>query len=189
MVIEVPEVPLQTLDENTAAHWEKQWKESGEIRDLWALRKTWYKKPMAMSLSPFQRTLWLDLDCEVRGPVDSLLSLPLSPAKMAASSVEINQLPQIGEFPHYNTGVVLFEKGSPLVNLWIREIAAGSRLACTEEDLLSFLIAHFQIPIALLPHGCNWEILRFGANLNALIYHWMGEKGKKAILDIGGTIC
>jgi hypothetical protein len=43
------------------------------------------------------------------------------------------------------------------------------------------LIAHFQIPITLLPHACNWEILRFGLNPHALVYHWMGERGKEAI--------
>ncbi len=185
LLIDIPEPSMDELPQDRANFWSKKWENSGEREDLLPLRRVWYKKPMAMALSPFERTLWVDLDCEVRGPLDALFSLPLNKGKMAMSSVETNRLSQgeLGEFPHYNTGIALFEKESPLIHLWVREIRIGSQFACTEEDLLAFLIAHFQIPVVKLPHLYNWEILRFGANPQAKVYHWMGEKGKQAIRE------
>lgn len=177
---------IQNPDERTSAAWKKKY--SGETQDLWQMRKTWLKKPVAMSKSPFYRTIWLDLDCQVRFHLQPLFSLALSSAKMAAASVEINQIlkpfqshQKIQKYPHYNTGVVLFEKDSPLLDLWVQSIQEGSQLTFNEEDLLAFIIAYFQIPITPLPHSFNWEVLRFGPNPDALVYHWMGEMGKKAI--------
>ena len=41
-------------------------------RKFWPRRHAWFKKPMACLKSPYLRTIWCDLDCEVRGPLQAL---------------------------------------------------------------------------------------------------------------------
>lgn len=41
-------------------------------RDFWNARIAWFKKPFACLQTPFLRTLWIDLDCEIRGSIQSL---------------------------------------------------------------------------------------------------------------------
>lgn len=137
-----------------------------------------------MALSPFDRTIWLDVDCEVRGSLQPLFFFPLSSAKFSATSADndlVVMTENTFEMPHYSAGVVIYEKGSAVIQLWNREIHKGSQIMCSEEDLLSLLIAHFEIEIVSLPHLANWEVSEYGPNPSALIYHWTGEKGKKAI--------
>lgn len=193
-LITIPKAPIaepMLIDKNLADSWKKRWKERGEEENLWELRKVWFKKPLAHSFSPFERTLWLDLDCEVRKNLQPLFDIPLTPSKFAimpSGSTLCAQVAKEGktetqEILHYNSGVILFERHSSLLDLWIRALEQGSQVAQTEEDLLSLLISIFQIEVTPLPTGYNWEILRLGSNPDASIYHWMGERGKKAILS------
>jgi hypothetical protein len=169
-------------DPNAFRAWEADW---SSPRDLQTIRKIWFKKPLAMQASSFKRSVWIDLDCEIRGSLEPLFTLPLTSAKMAAASKETSVF--FGpnnyklEVPYYITGVVVFEKDSPLLNLWVSAIAEGSQRIRTEEDLLSIVIDQLKIPMTTLPLIFNWEIGKLGPNPNALIHHWEGEKGKELI--------
>lgn len=169
------------------ANWEKLWRDEGRSGEIWMQRTRCFQKPAAMVQSPFHRTLWIDLDCEIRGDLEPIFSIPLSSAKMGAASWESNALFSptneiIHKYPYYNSGVVLFEKDSSILHRWAEAILEGGALACTDDELLSFLAVRFQIPVTHLPILYNWEVLRFGFNPDALIFHWMNENGKEAIL-------
>lgn len=174
--------PIEKIDQSVLAFWKNKY--DTEFHALFNMRKTWFKKPLAMASTPFTKTLWLDLDCEVKESLTPLFSLPLFHTGFGACAYEKNfyAIEQFPEALHYNSGVIVYEKNSPLLALWNREIFQGSQWAFTEEDLLSFLIAFFQIPLTPLSPIYNWEILRLQENPNALIYHWAGKKGKEMIL-------
>ena len=42
---------------------------------FWSHRTAWLKKPLACLQSPFKRSIWIDLDCEVRGSIAELFEL------------------------------------------------------------------------------------------------------------------
>ena len=187
-VIEVPapKISEKELRENPQlAHlfnfeWIKKLEKRGK---LWDLRKVWFKKPVAFSLSPFQRTLWLDLDCEVRKSLEPLFVLPLSASKFAAR-LDRSPIWKIRsehiQFNHYHAGVVLFEEDSPVIKLWVENIEGGSKIAYSEEHVLDLVLWHFKIPIFELTADFNWSI-HYGPNEQALIYHWIGEEKKEEI--------
>lgn len=179
------------LNEKVSQDWEKWWQARGEVDDFWSIRAIWFKKPLAMHSSPFQRTLWLDLDCEIRGKLDPLFHLSLLPSKFSifptntSLSLINNRDGKAFQFPHHNSGVVLFEKDSPLLELWVNTLKEGSFFTRTEEELLSFLIAYYAMPIQALESKWNWAVTKEGENEEALIYHWMGKEGKEVIKALG----
>ena len=65
------------IDPQKAALWEKM------HPTIWSLRLSWYKKPFALQMSPFKRSLWLDVDCQVRGSIEPLFALCENEAKFS----------------------------------------------------------------------------------------------------------
>src|SRR5438105_1502086 len=70
--VEVPEF-LVSGKEVVCPQLAEQWEKvigSG----IWDVRLKWFKKPFAFIQSPFTKTLWIDLDCEIRTRLDSFFS-------------------------------------------------------------------------------------------------------------------
>ena len=44
-------------------------------KQLWYLRKSWFKKPLALMQTPFQNTLWIDVDCQITGALDEVFTI------------------------------------------------------------------------------------------------------------------
>jgi hypothetical protein len=82
----------------------------------------------------------------------------------------------------YNGGVIVMEKDSPFMNIWIEAIENGAIHSFYGEDLLLslFLFLH-QVKGMDLPLKYNWKKTDWGHNPESVIDHWEGEKGKVAI--------
>ena len=73
---------------------------------FWPCRNAWFKKPLACLQSPFEISLWIDLDCEVTGPLDVLYDV-------YGSSIAMARYPQkYIPYPIYNSGVIVFRRYS-----------------------------------------------------------------------------
>lgn len=150
-------------------------------------RKYWFLKPAAIGLSPFHRTLWIDLDCKIRGNLNPLLSFPLPSAKVAMRPIFRFYLHNISSKEMYfikghNSGVVLIEKDCPFLNPWMEAAKNGAVHHFYADDLLlSSILAIHGITNATLPLKYNWNASGWGYNPEALIDHWEGERGKIAI--------
>ncbi len=143
-------------------------------KEIHQTRNSWFKKPLALTLTPFKQTLWLDTDCEVLGPLSPLFKYNnLALAKTGAGSDE------------YNSGVIVFQKNDPIITEWAEAAKRDSSLYVGDQDLLSHMIFNKQLKVTELPLECNWNISR-GLNTNALIMHWSGTWGKSIIKDFGG---
>ena len=172
----------------------------GERWEEWKLDKSrltiespaYFRKPAAILQSPFERTLWLDLDCQILGNLNALLSLPLAEGRLAAapcgSFCYIKNLSRelVCRVAKYNTGVILTEKKSPLLEQWA-SLIDGTIAFCTDEGSLSFLADRGRTPITKLNHVYNWPVYVWGENAGALIYHWLGEKAKCHLKKISNT--
>ena len=163
----------------------------GELWKEWKLDLTtvaperWvcFRKPVALVNSPFEKTLWLDLDCQVRGDLSPLFSLSLPSSKLGVtpcgSFTHVHNLSKehVILMDKYNTGVILVEKNSPLLHQWL-SLSSGQAFFRTDEGSLSFLIDRNQREITEIPHRYNWPASNWGENEEALIYHWLGKEGK-----------
>lgn len=151
-----------------------------------SLRKVWFCKPCAMAQSPYQKTLWLDMDCEVLQPLDPLFALPMGKAQVSLARRGLGDaLPAVHEHVHYNSGVVLFEKGAALITKWMEVALSHNAQYVGDDVLLSELIRKEKIPVSDLPHEYNWAPVG-GFNPHIAIFHWMLSGGKNYIRENGG---
>ncbi len=86
--------------------------------------KIWFKKPFALLQSPYRRSLWLDVDCEVKGDISKLFPLAENPSGMAlahSSPEKIERRIQRGYLKEgeqgFNSGVIAY--------LWTLHIFLG----------------------------------------------------------------
>lgn len=151
--------------------WEKSYGEG-----LWSCRSQWFRKPFAMLQSPFEENIWMDLDCEVVAPIGHLFS-KIHPHSGIA--LAIDPVPVLEE-TIYNSGVVVFDRNSPLISRWSQACLNLNDRFLGDQEVLSFLIHSENIEVAELPNRYNWQF-RSGVNLDAAIFHWIGSWGKGVI--------
>lgn len=164
--------------------------EGFSLKKIWKMRSSWFKRPLAMLQSPFDKSLWLDLDCEVLSSLDAIFKEPLPESGLgmakamylAPSAVERGCL--YPEESMFNSSVALFEKGSPLLAQWVAEIVKNSKGFIADDFVVSRLIYKNQIKIKELPQEYNW-VVKFGFHSKVSIVHWVGE-GKEFIRYFGG---
>ena len=154
----------EEVDPALAFHWIMT-----SERNFWLSRNAWFKKPLACLQSPFRRTIWIDLDCEIRGSIAPLFSFTDSTAGFSMRREETLQR----GIPIYNSGVLSFKYGLPLFETWANECMEKSDLFRGDQEVLSHLIAQEKWEIKKLPFEMNW-FYDCGENPNALIVHWYG---------------
>lgn len=142
----------------------------------WSCRNAWFKKPFACLQSPFRQTLWIDLDCEIRGPLTPLFSYSQSePGVAMAKDQCVPSLP----YPTYNSGVISFRQ-CPLIVQWARYCIEYNHLLRGDQEIFSYMIHQEQIPISEIPPQYNWSRMREDEE-QATILHWHGPHGKTVI--------
>jgi len=81
--------------------------------------KGWFKKPMSMIKSPSKKTVWIDLDCEIRDDIRDLFDI-LQPNKL--NMVEDKPWTTRGQELWHNSGVVRFIDKPPILYQWAKAI-------------------------------------------------------------------
>jgi hypothetical protein len=136
---------------------------------FWTCRNAWFKKPLACLCSPFESSLWLDLDCEVKGPIGALFEFSFSLKRYEE---------QLASYPIYNSGVIVFKWGIPLFEQWADVAIEQNHLFIGDQEVLSWLLRSERI--VELPAIYNWS-RRLPPNPDAVIVHWHGVLGKYCI--------
>ena len=166
-------------------------KEKWESRcgpELWNERHAWFKKPFACFYSPFESSIWLDLDCEVRGdlaPIFNCLGLgaEIAISKESQSIQELHQnlgflLP--GEI-NYNSGVIAFKKGAA-IDFWLEQTVCHNEQFIGDQQALSRAIFLKPFSLVELPAAFNWSPAE-GQNDQATIVHYHGGHFKQEIAN------
>lgn len=143
---------------------------------LWNNRHGWFKKPFACLLAPFRNTLWIDLDCEVRGSLEGAFALAKDYSGISCAKESNDILCKDG----FNSGVVLFKRGLDLIKTWAQEALLSNHQFAGDQDILCALIRKDCIPVAELPLIYNWSRCN-PDNPDAVILHWHGQYGKDVI--------
>lgn len=143
--------------------------------DFWPSRKAWFKKPLACLQSPFQHTLWIDLDCQILASLTPLFSLSHRGIAMARETFHSSEMPL-----SYNAGVILFEYKDPLIEAWAEYAVAYNHEFRGDQDALNALIAEQKRLITEIPEIYNWSRCH-SLNPQAAIVHWHGPHGKTHI--------
>jgi hypothetical protein len=166
-VAEKDQIDSQRIDE-----WE------GRLgKTVWPSRNGWFKKPTACLQTPFNRSIWIDLDCEIRGPLSALFELADHPSgiAMARENHEVAD-----QEPLYNSGVIAFRYGTPLFEKWADDAFDRNHLFAGDQNALSHQIFEEEMIIGEVPQIYNWSRLN-PENPDAIILHWHGVHGKSEI--------
>lgn len=142
---------------------------------FWQSRNAWFKKPLACLQSPYKRTIWVDLDCEVRGDIGDLFHL----SEQCLSLTQDEFVPFPSPYPIYNSGVFVFPRGIPVIEEWAHLAIEQNHMFLGDQDLLSWIIDQKKLEVAM-PKIFNWSRL-FEHNPEAIILHWHGPDGKEHI--------
>jgi hypothetical protein len=155
--------------EEIAPELVQRWEEDCGTK-FWELRAGWFKKPSALIRTPYQKTIWIDLDCEIRGSLHPLFS-------SCDEQIALVEEPEGG----VNSGVVAFPRTMLfLMQEWEdRSLQENGRYR-GDQDILYALIQEKKVPFISLPLIYNW-LRTWGDNPQAVIFHWHSAQGKTVI--------
>lgn len=179
-VIEIP-APLVAPKELCSKAHVRRWEKAHS--QVWGARKGWFQKPLACLQTPFDISLWIDVDCEVAGPLERIFNY-YDPAFDFGIALE----PKSERERHYiyNSGVLAFKKGSPALEKWAKICSEKNDRYICDQDALSALIREEIVTIQRFPQTFNW-LMYCGVNTEALVHHWSAVWGKEHIQKYGGV--
>lgn len=163
--------PPEEMDPKTVAHIEKIFMNPG-----WEGRSTWFRKPHACMKSPFDKTVWIDLDCYVN---DSILPLFNHADGEQGISMREDFSSRNLSYTMLQAGVIVFRK-TPLLQEWTHAAITENAFYRCDQSLISHLLHQKGGIEDKLPNLYNWGRAE-GHNLDARIIHFYGESGKKII--------
>lgn len=147
--------------------------------EFWSYREKWFKKPFACLKSPYQKTLWLDVDCEVLGSISGLFDCLEGVCDLA-----IAEDPKQSEQPYriFNSGVIAFKKNSKVISLWAERSLVLNDCFRGDQDILSFLINEGKFAPQIIPEIYNCSYLSENVK-KCIILHWMGSAAKNLLRE------
>ncbi len=157
-------------------------------RNFWPARLCWFKKPLALLQTPYQKTLWIDLDCQVRADLTPLFAQCENPSGIAVvrdrDPGAINRdLDFTLIFPDevvYNSGVIAYDKGSPVIAEFAKRALENTRDFIGDQHILSRILHEKKEPFTELPRRYNtWTWKK--PPPDTAIFHWVNESGKAQI--------
>lgn len=171
-------IPLRVVDfaEEVAPDKAREWEEkTGKM--FWESRNAWFKKPLACLKSPFERTLWIDIDCEIRGSITPLFEYASSSTGLAMAK---EQLDFSRNYKAYNSGVIAFCQNHQLLQDWADACFTLNPHFRADDDIFAYMLSEKRIEIDELPPEYNWSRC-LEENPNTVIQHWHGCHGKTVI--------
>jgi hypothetical protein len=166
----IQKFPIQKedLNKNLKTAWENDY-----LGDLWKNRQVWFAKPEALLFSPFQKTLFLDLDCEIVAPIDGLLE------KQTPFAICENPYYDQEDY-RFNSGVILYEKRD-IIHQWALKSYEESEKRMGDENVLSAVLSKTTFPFTCIEEKFNCRPTSKNRE-NACIIHHVGIEGKRNIM-------
>ena len=143
--------------------------------------KGWFKKPLSMLSCPSKKTVWIDMDCEIREDISGIFKL-LEPKKL--NMVEDKPWTKRRNEVWHNSGIVGFIDKPVILTQWAQQVKAKPEVG-DQEVLHSMLNPITKIgAINDLPNEYNvmriqTEIDNYNGKIKVM--HWTGKKGKDKI--------
>ena len=141
----------------------------------------WFKKPMSMIKCHSKKTIWIDLDCEIRDDISNLFNM-LKPNML--NMVEDKPWTMRGQELWHNSGVVGFIDKPTILYDWAKAIRDNPVQG--DQEVLHLLLN----PITKIKYindiPNEYNVLRLQVETDGYagaikVMHWTGQKGKNKI--------
>jgi len=127
-------------------------------------------KPFILRLSPFKKTVYIDLDCEIRGPIVKLFEY----SDFAMAKDVSNSFDEKNDRDPFDCSVIVYENSSKTIDLWCDAMIEDSKVNFTTSgDQQVFNRSSF--PCNEIDPKYNWVRLQ-GPNPEATIIHRAKEE-------------
>lgn len=157
-------------------------------RDVsWETRHAWFYKPFSLLKTPYEQTIWLDLDCEVKKDISPLLGY----AKEGDGFGVALDHPEGSEKNHrlglllekekaYQSGVMVYQRHSPVIETWAKTCYIWDIPVVGDQDILCHVLHTHPFKISIFPRIYNTLNID-PDHPDVVIYHHSGVKGKQTI--------
>lgn len=174
----------EQIDRSLKENWE-----SSYYGYVWISRKIWLLKPFGLRETPYKRSIWTDIDCEIHENIAHLLEYCDN-----ACGFGVVQEPQRSQNKSrsqgilksdetgYNSGVVVFQQNSCVIDKWTENTLLFHKEFFGDQDVLNRTIYLEKFKISEMPNIYNWRPAD-GENKDAVITHYVCERGKQAIFN------
>lgn len=140
-------------------------------------KNPWFAKPFALLNSPYPRTVWINLDCQVRRSIAPLFPYCID---KNGDGFSIVLLEFEGNY-YQNSGVLSAKRHSPVTAKWAENASIIPPPYQEDDTLLISTINENRFNIPFFPTTYNHPTLLPG-NESAAIRHYTGSTGKHALL-------
>lgn len=184
-------VPVTLIDCGISAPIMKSLKDGYDLLDVKPGPKGlgWFIKPFAILQSVYEKTVWFDVDCRVRGNVGRLFEcrdeeyIMLRRDEPYAKLDWANKL--IDGEVMYNSGVVAVSHGHPVVPQWAAACRLGDKWFRGDQEVLSRVLRIYGKrkgwTVHDLPRSYNNLRLDEYQDPAAVVQHLTGPQGKREI--------
>lgn len=153
----------------------------GVVIDLsFNINKTWFKKPLAILNTLYNRCIWIDLDCEIRDDISKLF-------EHAESGIGVTIDPHTAVCKNENpvaSGVIVVKHGNPVIVEWAKKCLHLNGYI-GDQDVFNDIIKDNRELLSIMPPEYQWLRLD-GDKPNVIMMHWTGPRGKDKIrADLG----
>lgn len=154
-----------------------------------AKRNIWYAKIFALLKTPYKKSAWIDLDCEIKKPIDPLFSfcengdgvaIGKEFETRAQAEHTYNLVPK--NAISYNCGVIAFTHQSPLITRWAQKAIAEHTHFFADQQLFNTLVHEEKFNIFELPWIYN-QIHPNPDHKDVIIYHHASYNGLLRLLE------
>ena len=143
----------------------------------------WQKKPFALSQSPFDQTVWIDLDCEIKADIGPVFEYCHDGFGVIADEPhyekwcnEMGILNGAG----YDTSVVAYTKESQVLKSWVETTHEWKEEFWGDDRILSHVIEKGGYKVDTIPE--EWSSNYARRNSSAKIVHYPTANGKAEII-------
>jgi len=144
-------------------------------------RLCFFKKPFALLKSPFEETIWVDVDCKIQGSLEPIfaysdnpygVSLALGSPKKHQQQIKWGWI-QPGD-KSFNSGVISYKNRAKIIQEWAAAVVLEKKYYYGDQNILTDLINKKQLTFSPLPPEYNWIIKERGFNPSATVLHYAG---------------
>lgn len=153
-------------------------------------RTIWFKKPCSLLSTPFEHSIWIDIDCEVMQNLSSLFEqftqVDFALCLDVPNAIAIRREKKIlfDDEKAYLTGVIAFQRSSPLLAKWVENCLKRNQEFFSEQDALNRTIYELKYRVQFLDARFNYgPCYKCPKPENLVIYHHLFTRGKNRILQ------
>ena len=137
-------------------------------------RSVWFSKPLALINTPFEQTLWIDIDCKIKAELSSCFGIEFgaTPNRKLGNNWGIKHgYIQPGE-KLYNSGFITFSKRSSLLKAWCDEVTQNGHKHISDDYAMTALINSKKWPFTPIHQDYNTSYA--DADEKTKIVHYIG---------------